>query len=207
MRAACDGRGEYVGKQKPIAGRFVGAVGWPIFAWAGGVILLAALSIVLLYAYGDPRSTFVDSKGSPTPQTIPSVSPGSGYYRILTEYEPMPAQGEAGDPIAGLWISLFGNAVAEAGDVSVKLRLSHPGPLGLPRDDDGYLLLDKSTGKSSNSTATPFMIRRPNERVELRLDVSPAASAPTGALAKLLRATGSARPEFSNWISVFSDAS
>ena len=118
----------------------------------------------------------------------------------------MPAQGEAGDPIAGLWISLFGNAVAEAGDVSVKLRLSHPGPLGLPRDDDGYLLLDKSTGKSSNSTATPFMIRRPNERVELRLDVSPAASAPTGVLAKLLRATGSARPEFSNWISVFSDA-
>ena len=37
------------------------------------------------------------------------------------------------------------------------------------------------------------MIRRPNERVELRLDVSPAASAPKGALAKLLRATGSAR--------------
>jgi len=37
-------------------------VGWPIFAWAGGVILLAALSIVLLYAYGDPRPTFVDSK-------------------------------------------------------------------------------------------------------------------------------------------------
>ena len=182
-------------------------VGRPIFAWAGGVILLAALSIVLLYAYGDPRSSFVDSKKvADVPQTIPSVSPGSGYYRILTEYEPMPAQGEAGDPIAGLWISLFGNAVAEAGDVSVKLRLSHPGPLGLPRDDDGYLLLDKSTGKSSNSTATPFMIRRPNERVELRLDVSPAASAPTGVLAKLLRATGSANPEFSNWISVFSDA-
>ena len=79
------------------------------------------------------RSTFVDSKKvADAAQTIPSVSPGSGYYRILTEYEPMPAQGEAGDPIAGLWVSLFGNAVAEAGDVSVKLRLSHPGPLGLP---------------------------------------------------------------------------
>ena len=93
--------------------------------------MLAALSIVLLYAYGDPRSTFVDTKRvADAPQTIPSVSPGSGYYRILTNYEPMPAQGEAGDPIAGLWISLFGNAVAEAGDVCVKLRLSHPGPLG-----------------------------------------------------------------------------
>ncbi len=182
--------------------------GLPIFAWAGGIVVLATLSFVLLYAYGDPRPTSVDStKIVGSPQTIPSVVPGREYYRIRAKYEPLPAQGEAGDPIAGLWISLFGNAVAEAGAVSVKLRLSHPGALSLARDDDGYLLLDTGTGASSNSAATPFMIRRPNERVELRLDISPAASAPAGVLAKLLRATGSDRPKFSNWISVFSDTS
>lgn len=185
-----------------------GPAGWPVFAWAGGIVLLAGLSIVLLYTYGDPRSTYVDpTQVAGGSQTIPTVKPGSVYYRIRANYEAMPAEGEAGDPIASTWISLFGNAVAEAGAVSVKLRLSHPALLGLPRDDDGYLLLDAPSNTSSTSAVTPFMLRQPNERIELRLDVSPEASTPTGVLAKLLRATGSGRPMFSDWISVFSHPS
>jgi hypothetical protein len=180
--------------------------GWQTPAWVGGVVFFGFLSIVLIYAYGDPRPTFVEAAkiGGDAP-SIPTIAPGEQYYRIRTEYIPLAPAHETADPIGQLWASLFGKTVSEVGAASVKLRLSHPASLSIARDQDGYILLDTSSVSPASGATTPFMTRRAGDKVELRLDVLPMDSAATGLLPGLMRSFGGNGKAFSGWISVFAD--
>jgi hypothetical protein len=182
------------------------SLGWKIPAWIGGVVFLGIFSIVLLYAYGDPRPTFVEAAeiGSDAP-SIPTIAPGELYYRIRAKYIPMAPARETADPIGQLWASLFGETVSEAGAASVKLRLSHPGPLSIVRDQDGYILLNIITASPTSDVTTPFMTRRATDKVELRLDVEPLEGAAAGLMVGLMRSFGGSGRAFSGWVSVFAD--
>jgi hypothetical protein len=177
-----------------------------ILAWAGGVVFLGILSIVLLYAYGDPRPKFVEAaKINGVATSIPTIAPGEVYYRIRVEYIPLAPAHETVDPIGQIWASLFGETVSVAGAASVKLRLSHPAPLSIARDSDGYILLDISTTSSASDVTTPFMMRRETDKVELRLVVEPMEAVTVGLIPGLMRSFGGSGRAFSEWVSVFAD--
>jgi len=183
-----------------------GSFGWQTPAWFGGVVFLGFMSIVLIYAYGDPRPTFVEATQiAGDAPSIPTIAPGEQYYRIRSEYIPLAPARETADPIGQFWASLFGKTVSEAGAASVKLRLSHPASLSIARDQDGYILLDTSSVSPASGATTPFMARRAADKVELRLDVLPMDSAATGLLPRLMRSFGGNGKAFSGWISVFAD--
>ena len=95
------------------------SLGWQTSAWVGGVVFLAFLSIVLIYAYGDPRPSFVEAAkiGGDAP-SIPTIAPGEQYYRIRAEYIPLAPARATADPIGQLWASLFGKMVSAAGAAS-----------------------------------------------------------------------------------------
>ena len=179
-------------------------IAWKWLNWVGGISFLAGLSVVLLYVYGDPRPMYVDPVSNSAPQINNSeVTPNSTYYRIRADYQKLTKPVAAGNSIAALWTFLFGEAVAQAGTASVQLRLSHPASLRLPRDKDGYLLLDVSTAETRASSVTSYLVRQSDERVELRLEVLPNVEAPSGILPKLLWFAASDRPLYSGWVSVF----
>ena len=182
------------------------SLGWQTSAWVGGVVFLAFLSIVLIYAYGDPRPSFVEAAkiGGDAP-SIPTIAPGEQYYRIRAEYIPLAPARATADPIGQLWASVFGKMVSAAGAASVKLRLSHPASLSIARDQDGYILLDTSSVSPASGATTPYMARRAADKVELRLDVVPLESAATGLLPGLMRSFGGNGKAFSGWVSVFAD--
>ena len=183
-------------------------LGWQTPAWVGGVVFLGILSIVFLYAYGDPRPTFVEAeKIGGDALSIPTITPGEQYYRIRAEYIPLAPARETADPIGQLWASLFGEAVSEAGAASVKLRLSHPVPLSIARDQDGFILLDTSTVSPASGATTPYMARRAADKVELRLDVEPMEGAVAGLIPGIMRSFGGSGKAFSGWVSVFADES
>lgn len=183
-------------------------VGGVAAAWVGGIIGLGVLAIISLFAYGDPRPTFVDTTTLGDQRiAVPPVVPGQQYYRIQAEFVPLPDVSETDDPMGQLWASMFGEAVSKAGIATVKLRLSHPAPLSLPRDSDGYLILDVKTDSPTASGATPFILRRASEQVELRLDVEPVEGGAKGLMPALLRSFGGSGKSFSGWISVFAEDS
>lgn len=167
---------------------------------------MGILSIIFLYVYGDPRLTSVEaSKIDGNVPSIPTVVPGELYYRIRTEYIPLAPASETVDPIGQLWASLFEETVSEAGVASVKLRLSHPAPLSIARDQDGYILLDTSTASPASGATTPYMTRRATDKVELRLHVEPMEGAAMSLLPSLMRSFGGSGRAFSGWVSVFAD--
>jgi hypothetical protein len=200
MSVSEDGKG--TGRSRPTS------LGSQTFAWVGGVVFLGILSIVLLYAYGDPRPTFVDAAkiGGDAP-AMPTIAPGEQYYRIRAEYIPLAPARATADPIGQLWASMFGEAVSEAGAASVKLRLSHPMPLSIARDQDGFILLDTSTISPASGATTPYMVRRAADKVELRLDVEPMEGAVAGLIPGLMRSFGGSGKAFSGWVAVFADDS
>ena len=175
-----------------------------ILAWSGLIIFLGALFFVFVYIYGDPRPAYVASTtDAGEPVSIPFVKPGNTYYRIRANYVALTEPVALRDPIGDLWTSFFSDAVRRAGAASVRLLVSHSAGSSLPRDEEAYFLFDTLGLKAPVSKVTPFLVRQPGAKVELRLDASPMEKTPSGMLPKLLRAAGSYRSVPSKWVSVF----
>lgn len=175
-------------------------------AWIGGVISLGLLSIILLYAYGDPRPTSVAGNAIGGQATgIPTVAPREQYYRIRGDYFPLAPASATADPIGQMCAAVFGEAVSRAGAAAVRLRLSHPAALALPKDSDGYLLLDIPLGGAAASGVTPYIVRQPEDNVDLRVDVEMSPTETGGLLPRMLRAFAGTPDRSSGWVSVFSE--